>query len=249
MTESARGAGGAGAALQDSSSAGAIHVTDLTKQFDTQQGHELVFEDINFDIEPGTFVTLIGKSGSGKSTILNIISGVLEPTSGEVTFDVPDDSEVTLGHVFQSPRLLPWNPEYTDELGKRYLDLVGLADHYDKYPGQLSGGQRQRVGIARALSIDPEVLLMDEPFSALDEITAETLRDELINIWQQLGKTIFFVTHDISEAIELSDRIIMLGEGRIYDDMRIDLPRPRTVDSNEFLKIRKEALDRFHAID
>ena len=248
--------------IGEASTAGSIHVENLTKEFDTKQGHELVFEDLNFDIEPGTFVTLIGKSGSGKSTLLNIISDVLEPTSGEVRFETPDDSPVTLGHVFQSPRLLPWNscvenieyvheenPDYTDDLARQYLDLVGLAGHYDKYPGQLSGGQRQRVGIARALSIDPEVLLMDEPFSNLDEITAEELRDELMDIWQQLGKTIFFVTHDITEAIELSDRILMLGDGRIYNDYRIDLERPRSVDSAEFLKVREEALNHFHELE
>jgi len=246
----------------DSSAAGAIRVSQLTKEFDTQQGHELVFEDLNFEIEPGTFVTLIGKSGSGKSTLLNIISGVLDPTVGEVQFETPGGSDVTLGHVFQSPRLLPWNsasqnieyvhednPDYTDDLARQYLDLVGLEGHYDKYPSQLSGGQRQRVGIARALSIDPEILLMDEPFSNLDEITAEELRRELLDIWQQLGKTVFFVTHDITEAIELSDRILMLGDGEIYNDYRIDIDRPRSVDSEEFLKVREEALERFHAID
>lgn len=246
----------------DSSTAGSITVSQLAKEFDTQQGHELVFEDLNFEIEPGTFVTLIGKSGSGKSTLLNIISGVLDPTVGEVDFETPDGSDVTLGHVFQSPRLLPWNtanenieyvhednPDYTDEIAHQYLDLVGLEGHYDKYPSQLSGGQRQRVGIARALSIDPEILLMDEPFSNLDEITAEELRKELLDIWQQLGKTVFFVTHDITEAIELSDRILMLGDGRIYNDYHIDIERPRSVDSEEFLKVREEALELFHSID
>jgi NitT/TauT family transport system ATP-binding protein len=245
-----------------SSSAGAISVRNLTKEFDTEEGIETVFDDVSFDIEPGSFVTLIGRSGSGKSTMLNIISGVLEPTAGSVEFETnAADEEVTLGHVFQSPRLLPWNtcvenieyvheanPDYTQAHAEKYLDLVGLSEHYDKYPSQLSGGQRQRVGITRALSIDPEVLIMDEPFSNLDEITAEQLRDELIDIWQKLGKTVFFVTHDITEAIELSDRILMLGDGRIFDDMSIDLERPRDVDSEEFLKVRQDAIERFHAI-
>lgn len=243
------------------SGAGTIRVHDLTKIFDTESGEEVVFEAINFDIEPGSFVTMIGRSGSGKSTLLNIISGVLEPTSGRIEFGSADDGEVTLGHVFQSPRLLPWdtclenieyvhenNSDYTDELAKEYMDLVGLSEHYHKYPSQLSGGQRQRVGITRALSIDPEILLMDEPFSNLDEITAEELRNELIEIWQDLNKTVFFITHDITEAIQLSDRILMLGNGRIFDDMEIDLERPRDIDSEKFLKVRQNAINRFHAI-
>jgi len=260
VTQSNEPADSAGIA-HGSSAAGAIHVKGLTKEFDTEEGTERVFEDVDFDIEPGSFVTLIGRSGSGKSTMLNIISGVLEPTAGRVEFEATQDGEVTLGHVFQSPRLLPWNtcvenieyvhednPDYSRELAEEYLDLVGLSNHYDKYPSQLSGGQRQRVGITRALSIDPEILIMDEPFSNLDEITAESLREELIDIWQKLGKTVFFVTHDITEAIELSDRILMLGDGRIFDDMSIDLERPRDVDSEEFLKVRQDAINRFHAI-
>ena len=243
--------------------AGFIEVKQLTKEFDTKQGQELVFQDVSFEIQPGTFVSLIGKSGSGKSTLLNIVSSVLEPTSGTVTFGTRGgDEDDTIGHVFQDPRLLPWNtctenieyvhkryPEYTDDLAKRYLDMVGLADHYDKYPTQLSGGQQQRVGIARAFSIDPEILLMDEPFSNLDEITAENLRQELIEIWSELRKTVFFVTHDITEAIELSDRILMLGHGRIYEDVEVTLERPREIDSEEFLKFRQEAIERFHSID
>jgi len=242
--------------------AGRIVIENLSKEFDTSDGIEVVFEDLNIEIEPGSFVTLIGKSGSGKSTLLNIISGVLEPTAGEVRFESEGGGEAEIGHVFQSPRLLPWdtcvrnielvhedNPDYIDSLAKKYLDLVGLGDHYDKYPTQLSGGQQQRVGIARALSIDPEILLMDEPFSNLDEITAESLRAELIDIWQQLNKTVFFVTHDINEAVELSDRILMLGNGEIYGDMEVPLERPRTVDSEEFLKFRQRAIEQFHSVD
>lgn len=243
--------------------AASIHIENLAKEFDTKQGQEVVFEGLNVEIEPGSFVTLIGKSGSGKSTLMNIISGVLEPTAGQIRFEREDGNEdVEIGHVFQSPRLLPWNscvrnielvhehnPEYTDELAQQYLDLVGLSGHYDKYPTQLSGGQQQRVGIARALSIDPEILLMDEPFSNLDEITAENLRDELIDIWQTLNKTVFFVTHDINEAVQLSDRILMLGDGEIYGDLEVSLERPRQVDSEEFLLFREEAIRTFQSIE
>lgn len=245
-----------------SHSAGSIQVKNLTKRFDTEQGEEEVFSDVSFQIKPGSFVTLIGKSGSGKSTLLDIISGILEPTEGRVQFNTNNErNDATLGHVFQSPRLLPWNtalqnieyvhednPDYSIEVGKRYLDMVGLEKYYDKYPTQLSGGQRQRVGIARALSIDPEILLMDEPFSNLDEINAAELREELIDIWRQLNKTVFFVTHDITEAVELSDRILMLGDGEIYADIDISLERPREPSSDEFLKVRSEAIETFHSI-
>lgn len=243
--------------------AGSIHIEQLSKEFDTAEGYELVFDDINVNIEPGSFVCLLGKSGSGKSTMLNIVSGILEPTNGQVRFETADGTgEVTLGHVFQSPRLMPWdsnlkniefvnqnNPDYTTELGKRQLDLVGLSEHYHKYPGQLSGGQRQRVGIARALSIDPEVLLMDEPFSNLDEITAEELRKQLLGLWSELNKTVFFVTHDMTEAIQLADRLLMLGDGEIYGDLEVPVERPRRIDSDAFLKFRQRAIDTFHSID
>lgn len=248
----------------ESGEAGAIQIENLTKIFDTKQGYEEVFTDINVTVEPGSFTCLLGKSGSGKSTMLNIVSDILEPTKGQVRFEKPGqpNADVTLAHVFQSDRLLPWNsaleniefvhednPSYTPEHGKQYLDLVGLEGHYDKYPSQLSGGQKQRVGIARALSTDPEIIIMDEPFSNLDEITAESLRQELMNIWQDLNKTVFFVTHDMTEAIQLGDRLLMLGGGEIYKDMRITLDHPRDIDSEEFLKKRAEAINAFHSID
>jgi ABC-type Fe3+/spermidine/putrescine transport system ATPase subunit len=209
--------------------AGSIHVENLTKEFDTQQGHELVFEDISFDVEPGSFVTLLGKSGSGKSTMLNIISDVLEPTSGEVRFETDDPSEeVKLGHVFQSPRLLPWNtlvqnielvhehnPDFTRELAEKYLDLVGLSEHYDKYPTQLSGGQQQRIALARALAPGPELLLLDEPLSALDVRLRERLRVTLREIQQSLDITTVYVTHDQEEALAISDRVAVVADGGI----------------------------------
>lgn len=242
--------------------AASIILDDVGKEFDTKQGYELVFKNIDVEIEPGSFVTLLGKSGGGKSTLLNIISGILDPTWGEVRFETDSREEAVVGHVFQSPRLLPWktcieniryvhedNPDYSDDLAKQYLDMVGLSEHYDKYPSRLSGGQQQRVGIARALSIDPDVILMDEPLGSLDEITAESLREELIEIWTELNKTVFFVTHDITEAIQLSTRMLMIGDGQIYADIENDLQRPRDIDSEEFLRFRQNAIDAFHSID
>lgn len=245
-----------------SGNAGSIHVSNLSMSFETRTGNERVFSGLDFDIEPGRFVSLLGRSGSGKSTILNIISGIQEPTEGQIRFEGGRGSTVTLGHVFQSPRLLPWNtciqniefvhennPSFERKIAERYLDLVGLSDSYEKYPTQLSGGQKQRVGIARALSTDPDILLMDEPFSNLDEITAEELRSQLIDIWEKLNKTVFFVTHNITEAIQLSDRLLMLGNGRIYCDLEIPISRPRRVDSDRFLKFRQEAISEFHSIE
>jgi NitT/TauT family transport system ATP-binding protein len=248
--------------LTSQSDTASIHVRNLSKEFDTGNGSEEVFTDLSFDIEPNTFVTIIGRSGSGKSTLLNIIGDLLEPTGGEVWFEKSGEkADASLGYVFQSPRLLPWdtcienielvhedNEDFSVHLAREYLDLVGLGDMYDKYPTRLSGGQQQRVGIARALSIDPDVLLMDEPFSNLDEITAESLRDEITRIFRELQKTVLFVTHDIAEAVELSDRILMLGGGEIYTDLEVPLDRPRDINSEEFLSFQQKAISEFKAI-
>lgn len=198
-------------------------------------------QNFTFEADGHTFVCLVGPSGCGKSTFLNLVSGVERPTSGSVTVTGRADS-ARIGYVFQDPRLLPWrtiidNMLYVHDDGDRksrkekclrYLDLVGLAHTADSYPAQLSGGMRQRVGIARALSIEPDLLLMDEPFSHLDAITARGLRTELQQLWETTGATVLFVTHDVTEAVQLSDRILMMNKGgTLYADIPVGLPRPR----------------------
>ncbi|KWX67907.1 ABC transporter ATP-binding protein [Mycobacterium sp. NAZ190054] len=197
--------------------------------------------DLTFEISGHTFVCLVGPSGCGKSTFLNLVSGVENPTSGSLSVS-GEASRATIGYVFQDPRLLPWrtvldNMTYVHDGGDRksrqrkclhYLEMVGLAHTASMYPAQLSGGMRQRIGIARALSIEPDLLLMDEPFSHLDAITARSLRTDLQQLWQDSGATVLFVTHDVSEAVQLSDRILMMNTGgTLYADIPISLPRPR----------------------
>jgi NitT/TauT family transport system ATP-binding protein len=198
-------------------------------------------QDFSFEATGHTFVCLVGPSGCGKSTFLNLVSGVERPSSGTVSV-TGAGPKARIGYVFQDPRLLPWrtvidNMTYVHDDGNRkerqrkcmgFLDMVGLAHTATMYPGQLSGGMRQRIGIARALSIEPDLLLMDEPFSHLDAITARGLRTELQDLWQSTGATVLFVTHDVNEAVQLSDRILMMNKGgTLYADIPIGLPRPR----------------------
>lgn len=210
---------------------------------------------ISLDIKKGEFISLLGPSGCGKTTLLRIIGDLLENTSGEVYIDGESPRTARIkrkyGIVFQSPVLYEWrtirkNVELPLEIMKikrkerkriveEMLALVGLSDFADHYPSQLSGGMQQRVGIARALAVGPEILLMDEPFSALDEFTREKLHEDLLNIWQQTNKTIVFVTHNISEAVFLSDRVCVLSPhpGRLSAIVDIDLPRPRVSELRE----------------
>ncbi|MGI5200291.1 ABC transporter ATP-binding protein [Spirillospora sp. CA-108201] len=210
-----------------------------------------VLRSVDIDVEPGSFVTLIGPSGCGKSTLLKILGGILEPTGGEVAIGGrPAASSVKkkrIGLVPQRPALLPWktalkNAGMLREIASgerggdvsaaanRALDLVGLAEARDKLPHELSGGMAQRVSIARALAMDPAILLMDEPFGALDAITRDEMTEKLAEIWAATGKTIVFVTHSISEAVFLSDVVHVMGvnPGRIVERLDIELPRPRT---------------------
>ena len=208
--------------------------------------------NVSIDIKKGEFVSLLGPSGCGKTTLLRIIADLLKPTSGEVTVGGETPTEARLkrkyGIVFQSPVLYDWRtvkknvmlpmeilkvPKADrEELAMQMLELVGLTDFADRYPKQLSGGMQQRVGIARALAIQPEILLMDEPFSALDEFTREKLHEDLLRIWRKTDKTIVFVTHNIAESVFLSDRVCVLSPhpGRLSALIDIDLARPRTAE-------------------
>ena len=218
--------------------------------------------DISFELSGQVFVSVVGPSGCGKSTLLNILSGVDTATSGtaEVT---QDDRSANKGYVFQDPRLLPWrtvmqNMLFVSDLpdgearanAQEYLEMVGLDHAGDMFPGQLSGGMQQRVGIARAFSVEPDILLMDEPFSHLDAITARSLRDQLQEIWNQTRKTVVFVTHDVVEAVQLSDRIIIMAHGgRIYADIPITLPYPRKISDQHVAVQQAEILRRFEEME
>ncbi len=218
----------------------------------TRRGQEqTVLENLDITIEPGSFVTLLGPSGCGKSTLLKILGGILAPTSGEAFIgDRPAADAVKerrIGLVPQTPSLLPWKSALQNagmlrkiasgergsqvELGaERALEMVGLAAARDKLPHELSGGMAQRVSIARALAMDPAILLMDEPFGALDAITRDVMNEKLAEIWAATGKTIVFVTHSITEAVFLSDTVHVMGAnpGRVIDTLEVALPRPRT---------------------
>jgi NitT/TauT family transport system ATP-binding protein len=210
---------------------------------------EFVFDDLHIDVRAGEFLVLIGPSGCGKTTLLNLLSGFVQPQRGSVTLDDravrPETQE--LGYVFQTPQLFAWldaleNVRFglrmagdlpVDEQRRRAreaLALVGLAEAADKFPHELSGGMRQRVSLARSIVLRPRVLLMDEPFAALDAITRRELNEEILGVWHELGQTVVFITHDIDEAVFLADRVVVLGKvpAGIHSELAIDLPRPRT---------------------
>jgi NitT/TauT family transport system ATP-binding protein len=204
-------------------------------------------ERINLHVERGEFVSLVGPSGCGKSTFLNIVDGLLKPTSGEIFLNghLIDGPGRDRAMVFQSPALLPWrtvlrNVAYGLEchkvpnkeslpIAKKFIDLVGLRKFQDHYPHELSGGMQQRANLARALAVDPDILLMDEPFAALDAQTREVMQGELLSIWQRTKKTVLFVTHQINEAVFLSDRVIVFSAhpGAVKESIPIDIERPR----------------------
>ena len=219
--------------------------------------------DISLDVAPGEFLSILGPSGCGKSTLLSILGGLLAPTSGEVRFDgaTLDGPSPRIGFVFQEPVLLPWrsvldNVLLPAQLGgvrdprgetraRALLDMLGLAGFEANYPRELSGGMRQRVAIARALLLDPEILLMDEPFGALDAINRERMNLELLRLWSVSRKTIVFVTHSIPEAVLLSDRVVAMTErpGRVKQTYDVELPRPRslaTMEDDRYLGICRE---------
>ncbi|MGE6991944.1 ABC transporter ATP-binding protein [Pseudomonas sp. NPDC047961] len=230
-----------------------ITFEQVRQVFTSSDGSEVVaLADTSFAIDRHEFIAVIGPSGCGKSTLLRILAGLIRPTSGQVSIygkklDGPRDE---VGIVFQKPTLLPWltirdnltfpmKHKYgrvtaqERERGEELLELVGLKEFGGKRPDELSGGMQQRAGIARALLHDPEILLMDEPFSALDALTRDELSLELLNIWTQRPKTVLFITHSIPEALLLADRILVMSArpGRITEIIDVDLPRPRSLDT------------------
>lgn len=239
-----------------------IKVEKLHKEFGVGEDRVVALESVDLQISGHVFVSIVGPSGCGKSTLLNILSGIETPSSGTVTI-TQDNHDAEPGYVFQAARLLPWRTVMDNLLFvqgdrsdaakarcQRYLDMVQLGDKGDKYPGELSGGMQQRVGIARAFSIEPDVLFMDEPFSHLDAITARALRRELHDMWRQTRKTVLFVTHDVGEAVELSNRILVFASGgKLRDDIQIDLPFPRDPSDDAVAVAKAQVLRKFEELD
>jgi ABC-type nitrate/sulfonate/bicarbonate transport system ATPase subunit len=231
---------------RDDANAAMIEVSKLSKMFGNDPGAP-VLGALDLSIAPNEFVVLLGRSGCGKTTLLNLIAGLETPSGGDLRVNGKNVTGPGAGKgmVFQQGALFPWltakaniafaavnrgmTKSQADALARELLALVGLADAGEKYPFELSGGMQQRVAIARALALDPEILLMDEPFGALDEITRNEMQDELLRVWAQRRKTVVFVTHSIWEGLILADRVLVMAPrpGRIVLERRIVLPRPR----------------------
>ena len=242
-----------------------ITIDRVGLSFDGPGGRTEVLRDLNLVIPSGRFVAIIGPSGVGKSTLLRVIAGLLPPTSGRVTIDTQAAStHLPVAMVFQDARLLPWRKVLSNvgfglehgmpkaqrcEKAEAALALVGLSGYADRYPHELSGGQRQRVALARALAVEPDTLLMDEPFAALDAITRESLQDELAHIHAATRKTVLFVTHSIDEAVYLADEVVAITgtPGTFAKSVPISAPRPRRRDSTEISglasRLREELLE------
>ncbi len=225
-----------------------VKIDNVVKKFETRNGEVVALNGVNLDIENNEFVCIVGPSGCGKSTLLNIIAGLQEPTSGQVLVDGKPvhGPGKDRGVVFQQYALFPWltvrenvefglrlNKEKSDaeikEISDKYLEMVELTSFANSYPKELSGGMKQRVAIARAYAVNPSVLLMDEPFGALDAQTRTQLQTELLHTWETERKTCFFITHDVEEAVILSQKVIIMSArpGRIKEIVPIDIPYPR----------------------
>jgi len=239
-----------------------LELHDVSKIFHTRRGDTAALKDITFDVAPGEFVCLLGPSGCGKSTLLNIIAGLEQPDSGEVLVDGQPVVEPGPDRVimFQESALFPWlsvranvafglamtGVPHAERMKKAdyYLKLVRLGSFHKAYVHELSGGMKQRVALARALALETKVLLMDEPFAALDAQTRDILHDELQDIWAQTGKTIVFVTHNVREALVLGDRVLLMSArpGRLKRDFRCGLPRPRHIEDHALVDAAREVL-------
>jgi NitT/TauT family transport system ATP-binding protein len=223
-----------------------VHIDHLNKIYQTAEGPRSVLEDIDLVIKENEFVAVVGPSGCGKSTLMNITAGLMNPSSGRIIFEgINGRSQNQTAVVFQDLALFPWRTVFRNIvfgleeqrlpkkeqvlIAEKYIRLVGLKGFENNYPHQLSGGMKQRVSIARALAVDPLLLLMDEPFSALDAQSRILMQYELSRIWEETRKSFLYITHNIEEAVFLADRVVVLSRrpGRILDQVQIDLPRPR----------------------
>ena len=230
----------------------------------------IAVQDASLEIKPGEFVCLLGPSGCGKSTLMNTVAGFVKPTSGSVTVDgeIVKKPGLDRGMVFQQHSLFPWKTvcenvafgplmakkgkDEAQSIARTFVEMVGLSQYEKSFPGMLSGGMKQRVGIARALANYPKILLMDEPFGALDAQTRAMMQENLLQIWGEFGITVIFVTHDIDEAVFLADRVVVMSAspGRLIADIKVDLPRPRhatMVTSDIYVDIKKECMDMIRA--
>ena len=245
---------------------GHIQIQDLTISYGKGKNHFVAVDRISLDIHPGQFVCLIGPSGCGKSTVLNTIAGFVQPTDGTVEVDgqIVQKPGGDRGMVFQNPSLFPWktvlgnvahgprmagkSKAQAHRLAKEFLEMVGLANFANSYPATLSGGMQQRVAIARALVNYPHVLLMDEPFGALDAQMRILMQENLLKLWEAFKATVVFVTHDIDEAVFLGDRVVIMGAnpGRVLADLPVVLPRPRTPElmlEPVFVELKRRCFD------
>jgi ABC-type nitrate/sulfonate/bicarbonate transport system ATPase subunit len=241
---------------------GKLRLEHVGMAFDNDGKSFPVLEDINLDVSDGEFVCLVGPSGCGKSTLLNLMGGFLAPTSGSITIDGqpvhgPDPRRIL---VFQERGVFPWltvegnigfglsalSRAERDQRIAHYVQMVRLQGFEHTYPADLSGGMKQRLQVARALAVNPDILYLDEPFGALDSVTRLIMRGELLRIWQTERRTIIFVTHDIDEAVQLADRVVVLSSrpAKIEDILTIDIAHPRNISSPRYLQLRDELMSK-----
>jgi len=244
---------------------GRIDINQVTIRFGSDEDGHTAVDDVTLTIESGEFVCILGPSGCGKSTLLNTVAGYVQPSIGGVHVDETKVNKPgpDRGMVFQQYSLLPWKTvvdnvafgprmagrsrNEAESIANTFLSMVGLLNFAKRYPAELSGGMQQRVGIARALANYPSVLLMDEPFGALDAQTRLTMQENLLDIWKEFGTTVLFVTHDVDEAVFLADRILIMSAspGTILEDISVALPRPRSLEiasTPEYIELRQKSL-------
>ncbi len=250
------------------STKGHVVIADVGVTFGRGANRHAAVERTTLELKPGEFVCLLGPSGCGKSTLLNCVAGYVKPSEGSVTVDgvAVERPGPDRGMVFQQYSLFPWmtirenvrfGPRVTgaaspDSVADTFLELVGLSRFANRYPGELSGGMQQRVGIARALANYPSVLLMDEPFGALDAQTRVMMQESLLRIWSEFGITVLFITHDVDEALFLADRVLIMSAspGRIIADLLVPIERPRSTDlatDPDFIALKRQCLERIRA--